>query len=63
MLPELALKAVTDELAPAFVGWDACFWFAEPHAALGGQRPAELLVKAPAALRQAARADRYALLG
>ena len=61
--PKPAVQQLLAELAPAYIGWDACRWFAEPNSALQGQRPADLVADFPAELHQAARVDRYAVLG
>ena len=61
--PKPAVQRLLAELAPAYEGWEACRWFAEPNSALQGQRPADLIDTHAGDLHHAARADRYAVLG
>jgi hypothetical protein len=63
LTPKPAVKTLLGDLDPAFVGWDACRWFAEPNPGLAGAVPAALIDTDAEALRQLARADRYAVLG
>ena len=58
-----ASQAVLAELGHAYSGWSLACWFAEPNPWLAAQRPVDLLQLDLPAVREAARADRYALLG
>lgn len=49
------------ELPAALDGWDVASWFAEPHAALGGRLPVEVVGTDRDAVRDAARATRRGL--
>ena len=59
-------RAVTDvleEFDGTFEDWDLAAWFALPNDWLEGVAPIDLLDAAPAAVRQAARADRFIARG
>ena len=59
--PEAA--EVSAELAAVFDPWALSLWFATPNAWLDEVRPAEALAFDAAAVRDAARADRFAVNG
>lgn len=54
---------VITELNQAFDGWGLAAWFAQPNCWLDGQQPAALIDSDLSAVLQAARADRFAVLG
>jgi hypothetical protein len=66
-LPELSLRrgvsAVIAELNGVFDDQGLAIWFARPNSLLGGETPVDLIAREPAAVLQAARADRFAFLG
>lgn len=55
--------AVAAELATEYDAWQLAGWFAEPNTWLAGRRPVDGLYADPAAVRAAARADRFVLRG
>lgn len=61
--PHPQLDAVFTELAAAFDAWEMANWFASPNAWLAGRAPVDLLVADLAAVRDAARADRFIAKG
>lgn len=62
-VPEPALAAVLAELAAVFDGWELACWFVRPNSALAGRTPVQARATDPAAVLQAARADRFAVKG
>ena len=63
MLLRGCMPAVLAELAPVYDEWDLALWFAEPNTWLDGAVPAELVARRPAAVLEAARADRFVARG
>ncbi|BDT66605.1 hypothetical protein os1_07680 [Comamonadaceae bacterium OS-1] len=63
MVPLPQLAPVLVELNPVYAPWAMAAWFAQPNPWLGGERPAEVLVSNPAGVLDAARADRFVVLG
>lgn len=54
---------VSSELAAVFDPWALSLWFATPNAWLEERLPADALAGSPDAVREAARADRFAVRG
>jgi len=63
MCPRPAVTAVLDELDRTFVDWELATWFALPNGWLDDEAPVDVLDRAPDAVRQAARADRFIARG
>lgn len=59
LVPHPQLAPVFDELTPVFDAWEMADWFARPNAWLAHRTPVALLVSDLAAVRDAARADRF----
>lgn len=57
------LVPVLAELRSAYDDWELASWFARPNPWLGGRTPAESLTAEPAAVLDAARADRFVAKG
>ena len=62
-VPEPSLGAVLAELATVYDGWELAHWFVRPNSALAERRPVEALVRDPAGVLHAARADRFVVHG
>jgi hypothetical protein len=61
--PLPVIHQVVTELGEVFDDIELLTWFAEPNMWLGERRPAELVVSDPAAVLDAARADRFVAVG
>jgi len=59
LMPCPSAQAVGLELRGDLKGWEMALWFVTPNSWLAGRAPADALVGAPEAVRQAARADRF----
>jgi hypothetical protein len=57
------ISRIAAELMPAFDGWALANWFATPNTRLQERLPADLLATEADAVMQAARADRFAVMG
>jgi hypothetical protein len=57
------LLSVLDELRPVLGDRGLAHWFCRTNLALNGRAPAELLPRSPTAVWEAARADRFLLVG
>lgn len=63
MTPRPELGLVFAELKAVYDPWDLAHWFARPNSSLGGRRPVDTIARDMAAVRHAARADRFVALG
>lgn len=61
--PHPQLDAVFTELTPVFDAWEMANWFARPNAWLADRSPVATLAADLAAVRNAARADRFIVNG
>jgi hypothetical protein len=59
--PEVA--AVVRELSGEFDEWELASWFTSPNTWLGNMTPVAALTALPAAVREAARVDRFIARG
>ncbi len=59
LVPHQQLDSVFTELTPVFDAWEMADWFARPNAWLADKTPVATLVADLAAVRDAARADRF----
>lgn len=62
-MPDAALRAVFDELSGVYDGWEMAGWFVRPNSALADGAPLDRIAGDPAAVLQAARADRFVARG
>lgn len=66
-LDSMALKpgagVALSELRAVFSGWELASWFCQPNSSLGGRRPVDVVDSDVAALRDAARIDRFVAAG
>ncbi len=53
------VQPVISELSCIYDPWELAFWFSQPNAWLANRAPADALLSEPAAVVQAARADRF----
>lgn len=59
MRPCPAVGPVLAELAPVYEPWELAHWFARDNVWLDGRAPVDALAHTPAAVLEAARADRF----
>ena len=63
MAVRCGVRDVIDTLVPLFDDWELASWFARPSEWLDGRRPADAVVRDPAAVLSAARTDRFVIDG
>ena len=63
LTPRRAVQQILDELRPIFDGWELAVWFAQPNASLDGRPPAACVDRDLSSVRQAARRDRFVVVG